>query len=1499
MTKPDRTRPPGPPARRRSAARAAAAVATAVTTTVASLATGGAAVATADKAPDAGSYATSFEESAPVVSSSAVEVRGGAPDVHGVSHGDAHAPGLETVIDDGPDRAYNAKANVGFTGLHALRYEGHHSADGDSHAVNRLLDVDVPVGPDSRLSYLVFPDFDEKKLDRASSYVSIDLAFTDGTYLSDLGAVDQHGVALTPRAQGDSHTVYPLQWNHQQADIGKVAAGKTIDRILLSFDAPKGAVDARGWIDDLTITGNPKDPVRRHPSDWVLTTRGTQSNGDYSRGNSFPATAVPNGFNFWTPTTDAGSLGTMYSYNEKNDAQNLPRIQAFEASHETSIWMGDRQTFQVMPSVATGVPDASRTARALPFRHMNEVASPFRYAVTFENGLKTEIAPTDHAAMFRFTFPEGGGRKLIFDNVDDRAGLTLNDDGSVQGWSETRTISAGNTRMFMYATFDRPVTGSGTLASGNRPSTAYVSFAGDQVQMRIATSLISVDQARKNLEQEIAPGDGFDDVADRARRAWDDRLSVVEVEGATDDQLTTLYSNLYRMNLYPNSAYENTGTAARPRYRHAVQSTDSWDPPASTPTTTGAPIAEGKVFVNTGFWDTHRSEWPGYALLWPKVAGELVDGFVQQYRDGGWVSPWSSPGYARVMTGTSSDAAFADAYVKGVPGIDARDTYDAALKNATVRPLSNAYGRGGLDTSIFVGWSAFADSMDGYVNDAAIGQMAAAIASAPQTSGQDKKRYREESEYFASRALGYTQLYDASTGFFQGRSASGAWTTPTAKYDPEAWGNDGDYDEANGWNDLFMAPEDGQGLANLFGGRDRLAEKLDAYFATPETALKPGSYGGTIHEMRETRDLGLGQWSIPNQISYHIPWMYSYTQQPWKGEKVVREALQRGWVGAEIGQGGPGDEDNGASSSWQVLSSLGIYPLQLATGTFVLGSPTFEKATLHLPGGDVVLEAPGTQRNIYVQSVTVNGRNHSSTSISQQELAHGAVLRFTMGSRPGAWGTGVNDVPVSATRGDEVVEPMKDVTGPSRGVASAGDGTDVNALFDNSSTTSAALAGENPGVTYAVNGGKETKVVFYTLTSSDKAQTLDPTGWVLEGSTDGRTWTRIDKRTDETFRWRNETRPFKVTHAVAASQYRIRFTGATGSTSLAEVELLTRDRIPASPVTLDVSGIDLRAGQTADLTVTAHGTGDTPVDVELTPSLPDGWTAEPATRADVTVPAGDSVDVHFTVTPPADVAPGTFPLTVVASWPGWHVTGSGSISVTGDVTELTPGTPEEAAWLVEDDGSKLGDLDGGKHFRYADETSSFVYRLPLAGATAGTLTLDIANQYDVSISHDRTTWVSVLSEPGQPIFQSNRAERSLDLATMLREAGGQGDALYVRIGDSSPADGWGGWLAGVRFEVSTPTTRPTIAATATPVCVAGKVTLAVRAVNEGDGPADVTLTTPFGTTTVEDVAKGASVSARFPTRTNGVEGSAVTASGTWTDGATAIQDPTFATTACS
>ncbi|GAB3572323.1 GH92 family glycosyl hydrolase [Amycolatopsis endophytica] len=1005
--------------------------------------------------------------------------------------------GAVVAVGAGPDRAPAAKARAGFTGLRAARYTA------SEPARHVLFEVDFPIGPDTALSYVVFPESDAGPSWR-STFVALAVELDDGTVIG--------GSAVSA---GESKTLYLDQWNLVRHSLGK-AAGRTARSIVLSVEPSPGEPVA-GWLDDLRIADlpphGPRDAV-----DWIRTTRGTHSSNEFSRGNTFPATAVPHGFNFWTPVTDASVTNWIYEYHRRNNADNRPELQALAVSHQPSPWMGDRHPFHFLPGI--GPVRTGRKARALAFSHDNETDRPHHYGVRCDNGITVDLAPADHAALVRFAFPGEGGW-VLFDNVNRRGGLRLDPArGVVTGhtWARSR-LSVGARRMFVYGTFDRPATRGRRL---KWPNTGYLSFDAPVVHLRIATSLISLAQARRNLDQEIPAGTTFEEVRDQARAQWQDLLGRVEIERATPDQLTTFYSSLYRLFLYPNSAHEHTPRGVR----HASPVRRRFWP--STRTRTGAKVLDGPMSVNHGFWDTYRTVWPALALLAPRRCGELIEGFVQQFREGGWISRWSSPGYANLMTGTSSDVAFADAWLRGVRGFDVHAAYEAALRNATVTPPGRSVGRQGLRESIFLGFTPLTTpeglswALEGCVNDFGLAGLAQALG------------HHDNARYFRQRAAHYANHFDARTGFFQGRHRDGRWRWEPGQYDPALWGFD--YTETNGWNTAFSVPHDGAGLARLLGGRAALESTLDTFFATPETGRAPGSYGGVIHEMTEARDVRLGQYGHSNQPSHHIPWMYCHAGAAAKTQAVVREVLTRCYLGSEIGQGYPGDEDNGEMSAWYVFAALGLYPLAVGNPGYVLTAPLFEKATLHLEGGrTVVISAPGAKP--YVRGLTIDGRAHGSTWLSHEELFGAARLEFEGSDTPTDWG----DPPPSPN-----AAPLTDVTAS----GTSDDGTDVAELFANTTATQVVFRSRTPVIECPVSARAE----MYTLTSA--ARGGDPSDWVLEGL-DGQTWVRLDERRGERFRWRRQTRPFTIAEPGTYRAYRLRITAATGRrTALTEWELL-------------------------------------------------------------------------------------------------------------------------------------------------------------------------------------------------------------------------------------------------------------------------------------------------------------------------------------------------------
>jgi hypothetical protein len=526
--------------------------------------------------------------------------------------------------------------------------------------------------------------------------------------------------------------------------------------------------------------------------------------------------------------------------------------------------------------------------------------------------------------------------------------------------------------------------------------------------------------------------------------------------------------------------------------------------------------------------------------------------------------------------------------------------------------------------------------------------------------------------------------------------------------------------------------------------------------------------------------------------------MYDYAGQPYKTQRITREVLRRMYIGSEIGQGYAGDEDNGETSAWYLFAALGIYPLQVGSENYVIGSPLFKKATVDLPNGrELVVSAPdNSATNVYVQGLRVDGRRHDKAYIEHDELADGARLTFDMDDEPSGWATGRSAAPPSITDDDddEVETPLHDATGPDAGTASASPGADAGALFDDTSATRTALTGQ-PWVEYRFDEPRKAR--FYTLTSAETTG-ADPSSWVVLGSNDGSSWKELDERRGETFKWRLQTRPFKLDRSGRYSRYRIELGGAT--VRLAEVELLTNEARAATPLEVEATGGVARAGETTTVQATVFNWGDASQSGQLTAVAPEGWTVEPASAPFGPIGRGESASVTFEVTVPAGTELGSYPIEFTAASSSASATASANVNVVGDVVEFTPGTDAEEPWLFDADASQLnGEVYEGRA-RFADNERFFVYRFPLEpDMTGGTLRLDLQAEFLVQVSSDGQSWRTVLEETRRITDGSNRGWRELDLAQLAQP----GETLYLRIADSFPDDGWGGWLARLRLELTT------------------------------------------------------------------------------------------------
>ncbi|MBN9178689.1 MAG: GH92 family glycosyl hydrolase [Microbacterium sp.] len=890
----------------------------------------------------------------------------------------------------------------------------------------------------------------------AASAMCLDIVLEDGARLSDL-ARDCHGVRLGPRAQHDAKFLLPDQWVQVVVPLD-AAAGRVVREVELCVAALAPGASA-GFADGIEIA-RPR-ALGARPTDAVRTRRGSHSSERYSRGNTVPAVSTPHALIMATPVTDARSARWTYTWHAHAGADGRPAIEAFATTLAPSPWIGERAAFQVMPS-ALPTPPADPSARRLSFRHRDEYDRVHHYRVELDTGIPgasapivAELAPSRTGVTMRFTLPGGGS--VLFDRLGDgdveiRPRPQPARGAIVTGWVHQRADDGRVVpRMFVWGELDGDVTAVGRMSAPFRGDVGWArigatSAAPAIVELRVGVSFLSLDQARANLRADIGDA-SFDEVAARAQEAWDDSLGAIEVEGATREQRITLASGLVRTLMFPNTAHEIVDGAPVYASPFAASLGD-------TATQTGLRTGRGLLSTNNGYWDTYRTAWPLLGLIDPTTPA-LLDGTLQHARDSGWMSRWSAPGPVDSMVGTSSDAIVADLALKGVE-VDHRTAWEAGIRNAATIPPRAVVGRKGQARALFRSFvsadvhEGMSWTLEAAINDHALSRYATWLAERAEDAedAELRERFHAHAEWLAGRATAYAAVFDPVTGFFRGRRADGSWRTRTAGFDPDVWG--GDYVETDAWGMAFTAPQDGSGLAALHGGESALADMLERFFAAGESGDRRvwGAYRQQIHEITETRDQRLGQLALSNQPAHHIPAMWAFAGRPDRAHEVIREALDRLFAGAELGQGNPGDEDNGEMSAWWILNAIGLYPLIPGEPGWFLTPPLFPRVRLRLASGGV-FEITTTGSGRHIAAARVDGVAWDSVWLPHGRVRAGGRLHLDLTDAPSAWGVGSR--PPSASVGLPRV-PVD------HAVAARIDGTGAPTLVDDDGETGTRLA---------------------------------------------------------------------------------------------------------------------------------------------------------------------------------------------------------------------------------------------------------------------------------------------------------------------------------------------------------------------------------------------------------------------------------------------------------
>jgi predicted alpha-1,2-mannosidase len=643
-----------------------------------------------------------------------------------------------------------------------------------------------------------------------------------------------------------------------------------------------------------------------YPLNSVNPLQGTASDRSFSTGNTYPAVGVPRGMTYWTPQTS----DSVFIFDRR-----CPKLSGLRATHSPSPWMGDFGHFDVLPVV--GPPGLTPTQRATAFSVRDSTFAPHRFTTRLpRRPIAIDLSATDRAAVIEFTF---------HGDVGDQAGVVLQAGASPSTAPSSMWVRDGGRTVvgvsrachgeavagfggwFVAEVSGADVTRSATLTPegllrdgesiDDRRAGVYLQLRPHgPVTLRIGTSFISEAQARLNLRREIGDRE-VDAVAEASARAWDAWLRKAPPAEQVHAEPRRYHSAMYRVGLFPTKMHE-------PDEHGRPQHFSPYD----------GRVHPGVLYTNNGFWDTYRTVYPLLGLIDPEGFGQIVEGFLAAYREGGWLPKWASPGYRDCMVGTHLDSVIAEAVAHDIHGFDWAEAYEAIRRHAfEPGDPHGRWGRQGLASYLERGYvddrtpHSVCRTLDFAYCDWCIAQVARHLG------------YEADAETLLGRAQNYRHLWHAGVGFMRPRKAAGAWVEPWSEWD---WGPA--YIEGGPWQHSWTVPHDLDGLAELIGGRDALADKLERLFDTPPR-FDIGRYPDEIHEMTEmalARDAAgrdFGQYAHSNQPSHNLLWQLQALGRTGFAQPQIDRVLRDLYTPDDL----PGDEDNGEMSAWYLLSVLG------------------------------------------------------------------------------------------------------------------------------------------------------------------------------------------------------------------------------------------------------------------------------------------------------------------------------------------------------------------------------------------------------------------------------------------------------------------------------------------------------------------------------------------------------------------------------------------------
>ena len=712
--------------------------------------------------------------------------------------------------------------------------------------------------------------------------------------------------------------------------------------------------------------------------------------GTGGHGHTYPGAVAPFGMIQNSPDTRMDSWDGCSGYHISDST-----ILGFSLTHLTGVGCNDYGDFRFAP--VTGKPSFNSEDYSSSFKHENEVARAAYYSVLLDDyNIKVELTAGERVAMQRYTFPQTNDAHIIVELQESNTSaetiyesfITIESDNAISGFRRTGQW-AKDQYLYFYAEFSKPFTGYGICSDNvehpnmkhaeGKDLQAWLDFDatdGNPIVMRVATSAVDVEGAKKNLAAELNDFD-FDALAAKTYQQWNDELNRIQINTVVNEEDKDIfYTSLYHCFVVPNLYSDVDG-----RYRAHDKKVYQSDRPRYT------------VF---SLWDTFRTEHPLLTLIQRERSIDIINTFINNYETGGLLPVWElAANETNCMIGYHAIPVIADAYFCGLEGIDYEKALEAMVKTAREDQFGlSCYKEYGFIPANCEGESV-SKTLEYAYDDWCIARLAEALG---------KKELADE---FYQRAQYYKNLYEPTDKFFRGKR-NGCFVTP---FDPTQVNFM--LTEANTWQYNFFVPQDINTHIEMMGGTTAYTRKLNELFNSSSelTGRVQSDITGLI-----------GQYAHGNEPSHHMAYLYNYLGKPSQTQKFVNKIMYELYT--DQADGLCGNEDCGQMSAWYVMSALGFYPVTPASGYYVIGVPHFDEMTVNLENGKTftVTAKNLSRENRYIESVKLNGKPLNRSYIYFDEVHNGGKLEFIMtNNRKSTWATEAENCPTQKIEGPIIV----------------------------------------------------------------------------------------------------------------------------------------------------------------------------------------------------------------------------------------------------------------------------------------------------------------------------------------------------------------------------------------------------------------------------------------------------------------------------------------------